>query len=385
MTADVTTRLAAGDAALGNIGTYVEACAMLGRAAPDLTAARVREWYGAEAGLRLDALESDTAAVESLARALDEAVTVVRSALGTVLQAWKGEAGFAGAETVDGQCASGDGLVDSLRATAGVLRSLREQLGQLVDEKVATTLRVDDSRMAEHPAWLPQARALLRGVADSSALDALAQQIGPYVDGDIQGDWLPAMRSSTDSVAAAYDDAVARMSDRPASAAPSPAATPPQPVAPSAPPPAPWGSGLSAPALPGLPDLGGGLPTLVAQIADILGSYADVAPESGDGPEDLIHGGSGGSAEPEPEIKDSAPQPVSEPITPPEPAVVPPAAVADPAPVTNESPAPAEEAPVPPVPPPLLAAEVPAQPAEAPGDPRTPCAIAADELPQVGQ
>ena len=264
MSDDVAVRLGAADAAMANIGTYVEARARLGGSGPALTAERAHEWYGAESGLRLDALGSDTVAIESLARAVEDGLEVTRDALGAVLQSWQGDAGSAAAEVVARQCAMGAEVAENLRVAADELRSLRDQLGQLVDQKISVTLRVDGSRADEHPVWLPQARAVLNGTADSADLAGLGQQIAPYVDGDIQGDWVPAMRASSDSIASAYDGAVARMSDRrPGSGAMAAApaeqssfsAVPPQPWANNA---APWGSGFSPPALPDVSNLGAG-------------------------------------------------------------------------------------------------------------------------------
>lgn len=453
MSGDVAARLADGEDAVDTITTYVAACLAVDRPAGGLTVPAVREWYAAEAGLKLDALDADSAALAAMAHTAEESVTVEGEVLATMAQVWQGESGSAAEEFIQRHWTGGAAMVASLRDASAVLASLRDDLGALVDAKVDAVMRFDDRRAAEHPIWLAGAEAVLHGQGGREASAVVNHQVGPYVDDEVRREWLPAMRTATDSVSAAYDDALVRLADDPAgefalpgempgwdtgqesavSQAPVVAAPPdrmPDPPSPgvAAAPSAPVGWSGGFPALSSspspLPDFGGldgvgglagangSLSGLVGQIADLLGSYAGAAGSrpvdscEGDDPEKpkdavLQHGAErsqGDDTAADQPIEESPlptpvgtelpeaqapapgapqpllPQPVIEPLR------------AEPSPVLS----PGVTTPMPPPPP--LAAEVPlavvpkppARPTEA-SEAKTPCAIAADELAQVGQ
>lgn len=162
-----------------------------------------------------------------------------------------------------------------------------------------------------------------------------------------------------DSAVAAQDQAQTRLADR----APSSFASPVPPGAPASAPPMAW----PAIPMPALPDLGGAISSLVAAAVDAFGGDPGVSSDPGDPVT---------PADPASPVA----QPVAKSAIPPAPAVTPAA------PVTPEAVAAA----------PLLAAEMPREmpteippqdsaPVEATVADRTPCEIAADELPQVGQ
>ncbi len=194
-------------------------------------------------------------------------------------------------------------------------------------------------------------------------------------------------------------DATERVpAERPPAGADAPRETVPPPLPP--PPPAPLPALGPGPTLPALPNvgagLGSGLAALVATIAEALSSDAlsSDAP-SGDAPDDEdtdVTTPEPAAAEtvrspPRPAVDPPSPQPPVAPLQP-EPQVVQGGSAATPAA------APAVSEPAMPEPP-LLAAERPPEPDVAapaqsplPAEPvqaRTPCEIAADELPQVGQ
>jgi hypothetical protein len=327
-----------------------------------------------------------------------------------------------------------------LRSAADSCAALRDTLWRLVGDKVHVAVAVDDRRAEARPAWLAAAQTVMSGSPDrTEATDVVTHQITPYVDADIRTDWLGAMRAATASIAAAYDDALNRLSahpsphfDVPGQLAPPmpdppratipvalppaaitlPAAAPAEPPAPStawpaapaapASPPTPVGADVpvpppvppvpaaqspgiggampaSLPGVPGAPDLGGGLSGLGGQIAQALDGLFTGTP---DAPPDPL-----------------APDPVDRGVDEPQPAAEPPvdeskdpdAESDSPDPPADESadteqtdtvPPPAEPAAEDAAPP---VAEPPPPPAPAPVEELTPCQIAADELPQVGQ
>jgi hypothetical protein len=142
---------------------------------------------------------------------------------------------------------------------------------------------------------------------------------------------------------------------------------------------------MAAPSLGGLPEVGGGLSGLGQQLADAFGSLlgsadaASVDPANIEQPNDKVDDIAGASDD-HPEKDNEPAQPVPEkPVKEP---VVEPADTCEPAETAAAvEPPPTEPAPTPvPVPPPEPAAPLSAEAAAA-----TPCEIAADELPQVGQ
>ena len=406
MTADTHSRLADGAAAAANTEAYVTAyvtaymTASYGAGHPGLTGEGVRGLYSAEDGLSLQALDADSAALAAAGSVAEEALALHRQALAVLTEGWRGGSSSAADDLLRQQCAEAADVVTALHGAAGELRSLRQRLADLRDEKVDAAIRIDDRRAAERPAWLAHARAAMDDGADPEAIEAIRREIAPYVASDIRSDWMAAMQSGTESVAGAYGDTAARLSDRPMprfdSPQPSAYAGPMTPLASPQPVPA-WPSGATQSALP---NLGGALVGLVAQIAEALGpdvgipadipaaNHADSTTDSSvDGPADRRQ------ADPPPR-----PDPVGRPV--------PPQAAAAtsllPASAAPESQVDVAPPPLPPAPPPpdLLAAERPPEP-EVPHEPapaldagpasdmagaaETPCEIAADELPQVGQ
>ncbi|MGI9126042.1 MAG: hypothetical protein ACR2JM_15000, partial [Mycobacterium sp.] len=178
-----------------------------------------------------------------------------------------------------------------------------------------------------------------------------------------------------------------------ASAPDASAAPPVPPVVPSAAAPAQAGPmpGAAGLPLPALPDIGGALVNLIAQIADAIPDPAqpDLVPD-GEGRPD----GVSSEHRPPPPVKEPVPQPVvaqePAPLAPPIPPATPGpllAAELPPPPAEPEAaPAGPDAVPADPRAAPVPAAPVTPEPvAEPAAQPKTPCEIAADELPQVGE
>ena len=432
MTIDAAARLAAGRPSVANTQTYVSACQALGYQHPDLTAhrAQILEWFGGEDGLDLAVLDADCALLRVAAAAADEAVSISRDGVAALAAGWIGESGAAATAFIERHCASGVTVAAALRAAAQACDVLRDDVGRLVEEKVRAAVTIDDRHAGDRPAWLAAAAAVTGGHAEQTeAVEIVTHQITPYVDADIRTDWLTAMRSATASVTAAYEDALRQLNAFPPThfdipgpwgpesaavalpaalplAAPTvPAATAPvvppdsapvlpappatdtapaQPLPPAPPPepaalPGPVGT---APAgMPTMPDVGGGLSGLAGQLADAFGGLSDGMPEAAldeDPPEldDPALDSEADEDHPEPEEADGPEEASAEedPVT-----AETPADVEQPA---GESPAP-EAVPTETEPPPPEPGPPP--PAVEQSDERTPCEIAADELPQVGQ
>ncbi len=439
---DVAERLAAGRPAVEDTQSYVRACQMLGYQTPDLTSrpSQVRDWYDTEDGLDLRALDGDCAQLRAVVSVLTEALQMQRAQVDELTAAWTGPGADSAIGFLQRHCDAANTVATEVRAAAQRCESLRENLWHLIGVKVATAIAIDDRTLAHRSAWLAAADVVTTGAGDRPTAEELVrQQIEPYVDNDIRNDWLTAMRSTQAAVAASYDMVV----DRFAAAAPAyfevpddlrPGRAPFQPVrvgppiataapvaaaaaplaahqppdsSPPTMPAAPSDAGTAlgdAAALPaaagssgGLGDLGGlgGLANrIVEAMGGLLGSGSlndsgdpfdgepfdedpfDEDPfRPDDKPDDKAD-----DDEPDDDADDKPedlPVDEAQPVDGPQPAVAPQPAEAVPA-----------VAPPPAAVPPPVAAPAPAAvpPVGAPPDGgKTPCEIAADELPQAGQ
>jgi hypothetical protein len=292
-----------------------------------------------------DALESDCAALVAAGSLAEEALALHREALAIVEQGWHSQSGSAATDALRRQCGEAAELVTALHDATGDFRALRDTAEYGVDASTAEPY----NRLSDRP-------------------PAQFDTAEPFIFGGAP--------------------------------APAPApALPPPPV--PAPAPA-WTPGTAGPPLP---DLGGALVGLVAQIADAVSS---ISAEEAAGLETTL------PTDPpnEPRTEPRTEQPAESPAAPPEqesptlPPVSPPVQFVGPT-APPDSAAPSIAAP-----PPLLAAERPPDPppeprpasppapevptapvapaleqppGQSPEDPKTPCEIAADALPQVGQ
>lgn len=484
---DTSARLAEGLPGVADIESYVAACRALGYQHPELTnhGGQVRDWYVSEDGMNLRALDADCAAMQAVSVIVGEAFARQDAQRATLAAAWQGAGAQASRAFLLRHAEASADTVAAVRTGAHALADLRDRLWRAVDDKVATVLMIADGVQPRRGEWLAAAQTVTTGSGDRAVASELVdQEVKPFVDNVIGGQWLSAMRTAAEAIEAAYEGASAELasgatttfevpgelgpsgsSDRgdgmgtaapaagvaPASSAPaalpgravtgssaapvtpagwSPSAAPPAasfagPPAAAAPAPAGpapldagAGSGTAAPSAPslggGLPDIGSGLSSFGQQLGDLFGGLLggggldrdalgvdephefddlDESDEPGerdelddldeaedlddpDNPDDVVHTEGGPESEESEqnseEMLDDAdtdcpPQPpaaVPVDVPPEEPAATPPPAE----PVTVS---------------PERLAVAPDPPAEPQGG--TPCEIAADELPQVGE
>jgi hypothetical protein len=447
---DIPSRLAEGRPAVDNIQTYVWACHMLGYANSDLTlhASQVSDWYSSEDGLDLRALDADCAALEAAVAATEDALMRQDEQLAALSSAWQGGTADMSREFLRRHGEASVAAAAAVRTTADALATLRDNLWQAVDGKVAAAVAADDRAPGE---WLAAAHTVTTGAGDrAAASERIDQEVKPFVDNDIRAEWLTAMRSAMAAVMESYDAATAELSAEPdavfdvpgdlgpswtppphdfepatvpaaaSSVAPPVATAPswgapaaawapapaPPPVAPPPAPPADPGATApamsappSAPSLGGMPDVGSGLSGIGQQLADVFGSLLGSADDAlGETPDiDEPELDEDVDDEPDDDAEDGekvvAPEadPEEEPAA--EELVEAPMAdeTCEPAEAPVEPPPPEEPAPTPaPVLPPRDEpgpAPVPPPEAAPLADPaaETPCEIAAAELPQVGE
>ena len=318
----------------------------------------------------------DRAALTAAADAAEEALACHRDALTALAEGWRSETGSSATELLQQQCAEATDIVAALRRAAAELTWLND--GWADSGGGAATVRAEGVPTAGYPA--AEAPFGPAGIPASGHADA-DPALPPVPSAAV-----PAEACAASSWAGQAGGGT--WSTAPMSAPPAPMIVPP---------------GGSAPALP---DLGGALVGLVAQIAQALGSYTDVP---GSGPVESTAGSPPppDRAEPRPPARHPDPMDKTGVIPPSVPdSAVPKSAVPQPLPL----PQPPTVTPPPP-PPELLAAErppdpaVPASPASPPvavpapetppapviaapaqtPQPETPCEIAADELAKAGE
>lgn len=450
---DAAARLADGMPGVADIEQYVLACQCLGYRHPDLTAhpAQVRDWYAAEDGMDLGALEADCAGLQAVASAAEDALARQEAQLDALTTAWQGLGANMSREFLHRHGEAAVVTATAVRRAASALADLRERLWTSVDGKVAEAVSIGDGVGVRRGDWLAASQTVTTGAGDRAVASELVDlEVKPFVDSAIAGEWLAAMRAATDAIVAAYETATAELAPQgeavfdvpgelgptwipaaadgttpapapvtsagpaqapaamgvpPASVAPAgwsaPAATlspppllaPPMadPAAPAAAPP-PAELPLAPPAAPSMPSLGGGLPDLGGglsgfgqQLGDMLGgllgegAFDDAALDDLTAPE-LDEQAEEEEPEEEKAEEDTVEEADDVATAPEEPAAEPPCEAGPPPP---EVAAPAEEPPVATVPPEPLAVQPQPLPPPEPLD--TPCEIAADELPQVGE
>jgi hypothetical protein len=431
---DVASRLAEARPAVDNTQSYVWACHLLNYQNADLTqhSAQIRDWFSSDDGMDLHVLDADCASLHAAATASDGALAQQREQLTHLSTVWQGAGGASAEDFVRRHCDAAEKVTSSVRAAAEAVAGLRDTLWQIVDTKAAAVSAIDDRHSSERPAWLAAAQTVITGVGDRVAASELVdRQIKPFVDNDIRVDWLTAVRTAMTSIGSSYDSATAGLTSAPPArfdlpsdfgpgAPPSrhdaPPPREPEPArgsAPEAPAPYPAGAPQYLPpaGLPASPPMttpaAGGVPAatgapaplpptpgqpegLPQQLGDLLSGLLPTPgdesplldPTAPDKP-----GGDEQPDEPDPEKK-IAHKPGDENqcgedkdtrSEPDEPAVEPDTTSAEDPPA-----APPADPPAPPPDPPAPPPDPPAPPP--PVDPtKTPCEIAADELPQAGQ
>ncbi|TRW81667.1 hypothetical protein FK535_15010 [Mycolicibacterium sp. 018/SC-01/001] len=408
---------------------------------------QVRDWYGTEDGMDLAVLQRDCVALDAAARVTREAMAIQEDLAGTLSNAWRGSGAHAAWQFLSRHRVASAAVADALDAAAAALQRTLDQVWRAVDTKVDVTVGVDADVGAAREHWLAAATTVTSGAGDRvAAAELVDTAVKPFVQNRIGGEWLSAVQASGAAVAEAYRTAAAQINGRapaefeipgalgpvaapppvaptvtagweapaaasvsagvpapagasvgpavPAPAAPSPLA--PTPVAPSAlAPPADAVAPPSAPPLAPMPagapmsDLGGGgLSGIGQRFADALSGLlgGGASGDATDSPADIEPPQLPEPDEEEDEPEEDEPDDEEE-LTEDEDAEGEPDAeeivteqVPEPGPESGHEPQPAPEpAPTPPPPP----AE-PLPPLPPPTGERTPCEIAADEIPQVG-
>ena len=204
MAFDVAARLAEGGPALADFENFTWAVRALGYQNPDLTmhAAQIRDLYGTEDGLDLQALEADADALSQLASLAGEALRAEAERMVELAGAWNGQAAESAREFLRRHRDSAAAVSAAVQEAAGALSTLRDQLWHAVDAKVDTVQAIDGRCGPQRAEWLAAAHTVLAGGGDRAAASEIVdQRVRPFVEGDIGSEWVSAMQTSTASVA----------------------------------------------------------------------------------------------------------------------------------------------------------------------------------------
>ncbi|MHC9291733.1 hypothetical protein ACRCUN_04655 [Mycobacterium sp. LTG2003] len=215
---DTTDLLAPGRPAVDTFAEYVWACRLLGYHHQDLTghARQLHEWYDTEQGLNLRTIDTECTALTAAAASAEPALQLQDSQIRVLSESWLGSGGRASSDFLQRNGGAARHAVAALRAAASTLAQLSDELRQAVERKVTLTLQIEGRHSAQRGTWLGAARTVTTGLGDRSiASELIDQQVKPFVDNEIAGEWLAAMRSSTTAVADAYDAALSALRSGP--------------------------------------------------------------------------------------------------------------------------------------------------------------------------
>lgn len=174
--------------------------------------AQIAEWFGCDDGLDLGVLGADCERLHSALTIAEGAMRLEDAAGEELSGAWAGASGSAAADFVARHRRTVGALVDSLRFAADRCAFLRDSLWRIVDMKVEAAIIIDDRRLGERTAWLAAARTVTSGGQDHSAAVGIVEKaVVPYVDSDIRIDWVDAMKSARASADKAYGEVLSSL------------------------------------------------------------------------------------------------------------------------------------------------------------------------------
>ncbi|TFV54836.1 hypothetical protein E4P42_24635, partial [Mycobacterium sp. PS03-16] len=214
---DVAGRLAEGRSAVDHFAQYLRACEALGHC--HAVPGAVDDAYGSEDGLDLRALDADHAALQSAVRVARTAAQIQDDQLVELAVAWRGGGGQAAAEFLRRHGEASARATAALATAADAVAGLRDDVWRIVDDKVAASEEVDARTDGVRGAWLAAAQTVRTGVGDRAAASELVDQhVKPFVDSDIEAEWVATLEAARDAIARCFDAAIGTVGAEPAAA-----------------------------------------------------------------------------------------------------------------------------------------------------------------------
>ncbi|OHT88814.1 hypothetical protein [Mycobacteroides saopaulense] len=174
---------------------------------PDLTAneRQLFDWYDMDAGMDLDALGADLELFKGAVTTMKSAAERQHGQLQQLMGMWEGKGSEAANQFLRTHNSTADAVTGEFGKVSTGLDGLREALWNIVDLKKQATTMVD-GLVTDRASFDSAVATYKTGTGDKSVADETnATKIGPHVQQNIEGKWLPAMKTAWAKGGEAYD------------------------------------------------------------------------------------------------------------------------------------------------------------------------------------
>ncbi|MBB4853121.1 hypothetical protein HNP40_000487 [Mycobacteroides chelonae] len=174
---------------------------------PDLTAneRQLFDWYDMDAGMDLNALGADLELFKGAVTTMKSAAERQHGQLQQLMGMWEGKGSEAANQFLRTHNSTADAVTGEFGKVSTGLDGLREALWNIVDLKKQATTMVD-GLVTDRASFDSAVATYKTGTGDKSVADETnATKIGPHVQQNIEGKWLPAMKAAWAKGGEAYD------------------------------------------------------------------------------------------------------------------------------------------------------------------------------------
>ncbi|WP_078314402.1 hypothetical protein [Mycobacterium sp. D16Q16] len=174
---------------------------------PDLTAneRQLFDWYDMDAGMDLNKLGADLELFKSAVTTMKAAAERQHGQLQQLMGMWEGKGSEAANQFLRRHNSTADAVTKEFGQVSTGLDGLREALWTIVDLKKQASTMVD-GLVTDRASFDSAVATYKTGTGDKSVADETnATKIGPHVQQNIEGKWLPAMKLAWGKGGEAYD------------------------------------------------------------------------------------------------------------------------------------------------------------------------------------
>lgn len=174
---------------------------------PDLTAneRQLFDWYDMDAGMDLNKLGADLELFKSAVTTMKSAAERQHGQLQQLMGMWEGKGSEAANQFLRTHNSTADAVTKEFGQVSTGLDGLRETLWTIVDLKKQASTMVD-GLVTDRASFDNAVATYKTGTGDRSVADETnATKIGPHVQQNIEGKWLPAMKAAWGKGGEAYD------------------------------------------------------------------------------------------------------------------------------------------------------------------------------------
>lgn len=174
---------------------------------PDLTAneRQLFDWYDMDAGMDLNKLGADLELFKSAVTTMKSAAERQHGQLQQLMGMWEGKGSEAANQFLRTHNSTADAVTKEFGQVSTGLDGLRETLWTIVDLKKQASTMVD-GLVTDRASFDSAVATYKTGTGDRSVADETnATKIGPHVQQNIEGKWLPAMKAAWGKGGEAYD------------------------------------------------------------------------------------------------------------------------------------------------------------------------------------